>query len=445
MDTRLRIALPIGFAILATSAFFAGRQVEEQALAANALAHGQQTATSNAVTAPVAPSYRQLPLAEILVLPFAEFYEALRSAPGPAREKWAAELEKMSPGPRRTAALSAYYKLLVQFDPTAAVKIIAEIKDDSLQRLALGRAVDAAPGFSMREMAELVWSLREQGGRGLLWEVLGQWSPIDPAGAARFLDEHPNDDPNVGYWDVVTNWAALDPKAAKGWLEKNGQSEIPELRRAFIDGWYENDRPAAVSYLLAHADDPALKEARADVLRALYADSKDEAKKFIERLPDEKLRCEAFRGAFEYMIVETAEGAGEPNLTSRAAGDWMTQFPPAYWNGALSSVFEWWTEGSPQEVFAWIEQQPPALRELVAAEYKKPFKKPTAEAVAPILQIADSNFRDQLLTALFKHLDEGTNQVRDSIAASSLPPAEKDYVLQIFAKVEASRNAQCNE
>ena len=49
-------------------------------------------------------------------------------APGEARKKWASELEAMPDGPRRIAGVSAFYKLLVQFDPEAAAKTISEIK-----------------------------------------------------------------------------------------------------------------------------------------------------------------------------------------------------------------------------------------------------------------------------------------------------------------------------
>jgi len=62
----------------------------------------------------------------------------LRAAPGDAREKWARDLAAMPDGPRRRAAISGFYKLLVQFDPEAAAKAIDAIKDEKSLRLALG-------------------------------------------------------------------------------------------------------------------------------------------------------------------------------------------------------------------------------------------------------------------------------------------------------------------
>jgi len=72
----------------------------------------------------------------------------LRAAPGDARKKWARDLAAMPDGPRRRAAISGFYKLLVQFDPEAAAKAIDAIKDEKSLRLALGAAVDAVPGFA---------------------------------------------------------------------------------------------------------------------------------------------------------------------------------------------------------------------------------------------------------------------------------------------------------
>src|SRR2546423_13627676 len=112
--------------VIALGAFFTGRPVEENSLAARV---HSAVAVPAPPTQPEPPSYRQIAVSEILALPFAEFYEALRSAPADARKKWTAELEKMPEGPRRTAAVSGFYKLLVQFDPVATAKAIIEIKD----------------------------------------------------------------------------------------------------------------------------------------------------------------------------------------------------------------------------------------------------------------------------------------------------------------------------
>jgi hypothetical protein len=270
--------------------------------------------------------------------------------------------------------------------------------------------------------------------------VLDEWTVIDPAAVAQFIDAHPDleVDQSLVTRELISTWASLDPKAARGWMEKKGESEVPERRRALFEGWYENDPAAAASYVLAHAAEPGMKEPISDIVRALYFDSKEEARKFIEDLPDENIRRNAFQDAFAFMSVGEETELGEPNLAPRAIGDWMTQFPPSYWKETLSGIFKWVQgEDAPQPMLAWIAQQPLTIRDAVAAEYAKPFHKPMAEALAPILEVPDPTLREQLFVAMFKHETDPADQVKHAIEHAALPPAQKDYVLQIFAAVQA--------
>jgi hypothetical protein len=210
------------------AAFFTGRTVEERALAAKARADMRPSTSPSSAINPGPTSYRQLAALDLLTLPFAEFYEALRSAPGEARKKWASELETMPDGPRRIAAVSAFYKLLVQFDPITASRTIYEIKDKRLQNLALECAVDAAPGFAMPTLADLCLSL-EGGPSSKLWDVLGEWMLIDAPAVAQFIDDHPDpdDDRSLPFRDLISNLASLDPKVANEWMEKKDCRRFP--------------------------------------------------------------------------------------------------------------------------------------------------------------------------------------------------------------------------
>lgn len=437
MAARYRLLAAMALLAVTLAAFFTGRTVEERALAAKARGDMRPSPSPSSAINPGPASYRQLAALELLKLPFAEFYEALRSAPGAARKKWASELETMPDGPRRIAAVSAFYKLLVQFDPITAARTISEIKDKRLQYLALECAVDAAPGFAMRTMAELCLSVKG-GASGKLWEVLGEWMLIDAPAVAQFLDDHPDPDrdPSILARELISNLASLDPKAAKEWMEKKGNSEVPENRRAFIEGWYENDRAATVSYVLAHADDPAMRDSIGDVLRGLYYDSKEEARKLIEALPDDATRHAAFKAAFEHTMLGEEEETGEPKSTPRALADWMTEFPPAYWKGTLGQVFKW-SRKPPEEMLVWIEQQPLAIREAVAAEYTPPFQRKTAETLMPVLQVSDPLLRDQLLRAFFKHMDAMPDEARAALTTAPISVEQKNHVFQILAAVEA--------
>jgi hypothetical protein len=243
---------------------------------------------------------------------------------------------------------------------------------------------------------------------------------------------------------LIVNWATLDPDAARNWIEKEGRPEISELRRSFIEGWYEHDRAAAVSFVLGHVDDPAMKEPTGDILRALYFDSKDEAQTFIENLPDEK-RHDAFLHAFQWLIVGEEENTGDPKRTPRAVGDWVTQFPPEYWKGTLTAIFKW-NRKAPDSMLGWIEQQPLTIRAEVAAEYATPYKMKTPEALGPVLQVTDPALRDQLLKAMFKNRDTALDEARSAVRTAAITPEQMNHVLQIIAAVETeSRHDQGSE
>ena len=394
-------------------------------------------------------SYRELAVAGIPGLPFVDFYEALRSAPGEAREKWTSELAAMPEGPQRTAAVSGFYKLLVQFDPAAAVKAIGEIEDVGLQRVALDSAVDAAPGFALPLMAELSLNLQERltGKRDHLSDVVLEWMLIDAPATARFIDDHTEafdilssrgQERFLTTTQVVSAWATIDPKAAKEWLERTGKWDGWEIRKGFLEGWYENDRDAAVSFALANVEDSEMGPAIGGVVLSLYIDSREEAAKFIESLPADK-RPEALSDAFHNLILGVEEDTGDTVLAQRAVASWMTEFPPAYWKGAVARLFALTEEGSDDMLF-WIEQLPSALHEAVAAEYAPPFWKSTSETIMGVLQVADPTLRDQLLRATLKNQHSDFDEAKAAIANASLSSEQKHRLLQIVATAEAEKD-----
>jgi hypothetical protein len=445
MDAKSRWLAVTALFSVALIAFFSGRNVEERAMAAKARANARVLAPSPATSTPAPPSHRQLEVTEIVALPFAKFYEALRGAPGEAREKWASELMAMPEGPRRRAAVSGFYKLLVQFDPEAAVKAIGEIEDVPLQRLALDAAVNAAPGFALPLMAELSLTLQDRitGKRDHLSDVLLEWALIDPPAAAQFINDHTEAIDEFGrgrylYVDqVISTWAAVDPTAAKEWIDRKERWVGWEIREFFIGGWYENDRAAAVSYTLTHAEEPEMDAAIGRILQNLYSDSKEESAKFIENLPESK-RSTAFTEAFRHLILSEEEDSGDLLFTPHAIASWMVEFPPAYWKGALGGLFGNDAKGA-ADLLAWIQQSPPDVREAAAAEYSAPFDQPAPEKLAPVLQVADSVLRDQLFRAMIKNQSLDFDEATIAVSNAALSPEQKRHFFQIIAAVKAEK------
>ena len=448
MSGRIRGFAVIALAAVVLAAFFAGRTVEERALSARMQSNSRASLPPPPATTAPSASHQKLAVADIFALPFADFYEALRTAPGEARDKWASELAAMPEGPRRRAAISGFYKLLVQFDPEAAVKAISAIGDEASLRLALGAAVNAAPGFALPLMAELCLGLQDRltGKRDYASDVLLEWSLIDPAAVIRFIGDHEKtfDELSRGRYftthQVLSSWAAIDPKAAKQWMDQKENEGGSETREFFIAGWYENDRAAAVSYALTHAEDSQMSGAIGVVVRNLYFDARDEANKFIESLPESK-RPEAFKEAFRRLILSDEESTGEATMTPQAIAAWMIEFPPAYWQGAVGGLFGN-DERASADLLSWIQQLPPGVREAAAREYFMPFDKSPPEKIASVLQVADPVLRDQLLAAAVDNRSLDFDEARAAVATAPLSVEQKRHFLEVVAAAKARKDQE---
>jgi len=441
MIARPSVLAAVALAGIALTAFFVGRHVE---------AGRKTSATTVVAPAPATTpkperlSYQALHASDVLASSFADFYEALRSAPTEARKQWASEVEQMPAGPRRVAAVRGFYKLLIQFDPAVAIKSIREIQDKRVRNLALEAAVDAVPGFAIADLAAVMAELyQEPGGhtrRSYSDEVIEQWTDLDPAAVVRFQEQHRRPaEENPVFTNVIENWAQVDLKAAKEWMDSRDEWKSPEYRRAFINGWYENDRPAAVAYVLAHASETDMRDSVGNILRGLYYDAKDEARKFIEALPDDRTRRTAFRAAFENIMYDEVEDSGEVAFSPRAVAEWMVKFPPAYWKGRLKDLFNW-SGKPPREMISWIQEQPPEIQDIVAADYTPPRKATAADSLGAVLQVADARLRDQLLEALFKRSESPDEDMVDAISKAPLSAEQRAHVLQLKAEVDARPN-----
>ena len=443
MKIELRVHLGLALALLTSAAFLAGRRFEEKRMAARIENAPPQPAAPEAALQPrPIESYRALAINDILALPFADFYEALRAAPKSAREKWAGELEAMPKGPRHYAAASAFYKLLVQFDPAAAAKAISEIKDRKMQTSALLTVVAAAPSSALPEMARLGFSLPHEVWpdyiSGFPYDLLTQWSEVDPEATALFIDNLPEDDRPSYKFSIVRDWAAVDPAAAWAWA---GKQEGASVTGSLFDGWYDYNREAAVSYALAHATEKLSQEALPALLQRLYQDSPTAAKDFLEQLPSDELRRTAFEH-FDFMDnIASVESTGQPELEPRTLAEWITQFPSELWKGSLSGIFRQWRQSPPQEVIAWIQQQPAEIRDAVAAEYQEPGGKTVPEAAQAIFQFASPELQDRLLTAMLSKQTASEEEFQKSISTSALTPAQQQHLLDLASVVAEAKKA----
>ena len=436
---------------LAVVAFIVGQNVERAHLA-HGVAFPEPIEAPHAASTMAPRDYQQLPIEEMLAKPFSEFYEALRAAPAAARDTWAAQIDTMPPGPRRTAAFRAFYKLLVQFDPAAAAEKVAAITDPRLQRFALHLVVDAAPESAVPLVAELVVRLNvpEEYSRDSFSEICRQWSVLDPPALARFFDAHPKQESNYLYEVLICDWAALDPEAAIEWLSRHeigrpsGYTESPprEVRVAssLIEGWFLHDPAGATEYVVSHADNPAFQNAVADLAARFYATNRrQDAKAYFERLPTDAARRLMFEGLRDTGRFDSEDEMRTRRTDPRSMTEWITQYPAQYWQGTLGSRLEFWAQRDLDDLLGWLTQQPAPIRDVVAADFQVPHEASFEDFAHRIFNITDSALRDQLLrTVVSNRLDFG--EATAAVTNAPLSIEQKKHLLQIIAAVKAEKD-----
>src|SRR5947207_15915742 len=114
---------------LATGGFQTGRYTVDAAAVANKTAAVPSQPPSEVVSRKDALAERQqdrIRVREIATVPFSELYDVLRSASRAQLLAWARDLERMPRGPRQRAAVTAYFKSLVQVDPRATIEAVSQ-------------------------------------------------------------------------------------------------------------------------------------------------------------------------------------------------------------------------------------------------------------------------------------------------------------------------------
>jgi hypothetical protein len=449
-------ALGASVITLSVVAFIVGQNVERARL--DHAVSPQPIETPHPASTIAPPDYRQLAIEEMLAQPFSEFYEALRAAPAAARDTWAAQIASMPPGPRRTAAFRAFYKLLVQFDPAAAAEKVAAITDPRLQRFALHLLVDAAPESAVPLVAELVVRLNvpEEYPRNSFSEICREWSVLDPPALARFFETHPEHESNYLYEVLIYDWAALDPEAAVDWLSRHeigrpsDYTESPprEVRVAssLIEGWFLHDPAGATEYVVSHADNPDFQNAVADLAARFYAmNRRQDVKAYFERLPTDAARRLMFEGLRDTGRFDSEDEMRTRHTDPRSMTEWITQYPAQYWQGTLGLRLEYWAQRDLDDLLGWLTQQPVPIRDAVAEDFQVPHEASFEDFANRIFNITDSALRDQLLRTLVSNQRLGFDEARTAITGAPISDEQKNHLLQIIAAVEADKNREVAE
>jgi hypothetical protein len=380
---------------------------------------------------------------------FSETFQTFKATPPETLQAWAKNLEDIKPGPTKCAAITTFFKTLIQINPPAAKKMILELKEDS-RWTAMFAIKDAAPPRAMKEVVEILLTYDRQEISGCSFNFLGsafdEWSRNDPVAVKQFLEERRPERMASFFGDLVRNWAAYDPESARSWMMHQFEVRPPLLKwetgesrsmdesewgyasegmvAGWAEGFFENNRAAALSYLLAH-DDEITATAIPGVVAAVFAQSPEEARDFVLRLPA-KRQAAALRDVAVKTDSFGYQDGDEVTRSPEFIANWMLQFPSDLWSENIEHVVREWSFRDAPRVLAWIGNQPADTQSTIVAHYSFSLSTDSAEKdFNLVMEVPNPALRQQLLERLMQYAKDARAPVLASLEKSQLLEMEK--------------------
>jgi hypothetical protein len=399
-------------------------------------------------------SGNQASIRKIATASFGESWGLMRSATSAQRKTWARELEQLPAGTRRNAAIESFYKVWVEAEPTEAVHAVETIRDKQLQSLAFYAMAGAAADSALPHIVELENRLDYRTNDFSPSSVFARWAAADPKTAARFLTAHPMAG-SPRFFDVAYSWATTDPTRVGEWvinlkLPPLHDPKYPRMydrrrldaTRGLFLGWLDKDWRSAAAFAAAHPNDPDVNQAIGEFGRVLFTRSHEDAKEFIQSLPDENTQRAALVDLVEYMrrVIVLSEGGDEeepkePEIDCKDIAPWLVTLPPNLWIDHVGDIFQCWDEIDRSRAQAWLLALPSAARSKAIADYCVSAPIENAGRVLDLMTLVnDSNTQNELLQKFVNHVSDDPSKARAKIAALPLTPDQKQMLMNRVRK-----------
>jgi hypothetical protein len=394
----------------------------------------------------------RITIRDIATVPFSELYDVLRSASREQLLAWARDLESMPRGPLQRAAVTAYYKSLIQVDHHAAIDAVLDAKNLLARDAAIDAMMKAAPESIWADLAEMTAKLPYPG-RGYAQDnLIPNWSRVDPVAASQFVEKHrfsagvklPGDESDRVV-SLLGNWGEIDPAAARKWIEADASRQTVDAFRAFLTSWGRVDRAAAIDYAVANASRPNLGGAVNDLVYAFVRSAKEDASRLLLLLPPE-----AAKAALKKVADVTNPHEIDPNVDRppnyqrppEEVARWMVALPVELWKESIGRVAEGWLNHDNDSAKAWLTQLQPELRDVTIVSVCREAKSHqiSAQQVIEIgLTISDPKLRDTTLGEFVRTLGFTTAETLEVLDDLSIPAEQKAYLRKIMRETEDVR------
>jgi hypothetical protein len=440
-QTRVQaLLLGITAAALAIGGFEAGRHSVDAAAIANSMASKQSLSArdSSSLYKPLAEREQdRITVRDIATVPFSELYDILKSASREQLLTWARDLERMPRGPRQRAAVTAYYKSLIQVDHRAAIDAILRAQNLSMRDVAISAVMAATPESLWADLNDMLDKLPHPRRGFFPQDLIWNWSRVDPVAVGKYYDKHPveGEGENSGLYQLLFNWGKIDTAAAKEWLESDASHQKKEAFRAFVVAWAEADRGAAINYAIANASRPEFEPAVKDLSYYLP----DDARTFVLLLPPEQARVAVEEIAHKTtgVILHAEPGYQRPpDVVAR----WMSALPLDLWRDEIGAVVSAWMTEDAAAAIIWLNQLQPDARDAALADLCRSRWTDTAEETLPLgFTIRDQRLRDQVLGEFARKFGDTRDEAIAGVNDLNIPAAQKKYLIRIMPEARRER------
>ena len=421
----------IGLGVLIALAFLRGSHSETNAVAARAPSAASNEAQRSEFSSDKSRAETdKIVLGNITTVPFQELYSVLSARSAKEMAELAAQLNGLPPGRETKTKINAFFTAWAHLDARAALTAAISLKTVEAKDAAISAVVRGADAISAKSLVEVISQLPADAVPA--WQktkslnsALSKWSEVEPAAAAKFLEQFPAQEREFlgARMMIAQNWAASDPAAALAWAAAQGDGREGRISMSgVITGWWEADPRAAEAYVVEHADTlgmPPLMQ----IVSQMFRQDPERAKQFANSLPTVELR----RTALSNLAMQMS--FNDP----KAAGQWAATLPEDVRGRALENVVLRWARNDSRAAGEWINGLNGAVRdEAVSAFSSSLGASDPAAALTWATTLSDPARRNTAVErVLTGWMRRSPNDAKAWIQNSALPDEEKTRLLSL--------------
>ena len=372
-------------------------------------------------------------LGNIATVPFQELYSVLSARSAQEMADLATQLNELPPGRETKTKITTFFTAWAHLDARAALTAAISLKTPDAKDAAIAAVIRGADAIAAKSLVEVVSQLPSDAlpawqKTKSLNSALSKWSELEPAAAAKFLDQLPTQDREFfgARMMIAQNWAAADPVAALAWAAAQGDGREGRISMSgVIAGWWETDPRAAEAYVVEHADTLGMQPVM-QIASQIYKQDPQRAKDWANSLPTVETR----RMAATNIAMQMS------NSDPKAASEWAVTLPDEVRGRTLEGVISRWARNDSRAVGEWINRLDGAVRdEAVSAFSSALAARDPATALTWATTVSDPNRRnttvDRLVTGWIRR---SPGDAKAWIQNSALPDPEKTRLLSLPAR-----------